>query len=307
VRLLVHAALAAVALCALPASAAPLAPAPQSVESFDVGTLHVDRYGTGKRPVVLVPGLGSGPWVWYGTIAHFSADYTMYVLTLPGFDGRPATAKTPLFDTFASDFNALLDRHKIERPVVVGHSLGGTLAIRLGELSPDRLRGIVAVDGLPIFPPVANMSPEQRTVAAGQAAAAFASLDPAGVLASQKRFMSGFGTNDPALVDPIAALEARSDPKALAAWLKEDVQSDFRPELAKVSVPLLEIVPYFPPDHVKPPLQFTQAQTVEYYSSLLMGAPHVSVEPLPDARHFAMLDQPDAFYAILGSFLAANS
>ncbi|MDQ2858711.1 MAG: alpha/beta hydrolase [Candidatus Eremiobacteraeota bacterium] len=305
-KFFVQAVLAAVALCVVPASAAPLAPAPQSVESFDVGTLHVDRYGTGKRPVVLIPGLGSGPWVWYGTIAHFSTDYSMYVLTLPGFDGRPATAETPLFSTFASDFNALLDGRKIERPIVVGHSLGGTLAIRLGELAPDRLRAIVAVDGLPIFPPVATLSQEQRTASAGQAAAAFASLDPAGVLASEKRFMSGFGTSDPALVDPIAALEARSDPKALAAWLQEDVQSDFRPELSKISIPLLEIMPYFPPDHVKPPLQFTQEQAADYYRSLLAGAPHVTVAPLPDARHFAMLDQPDAFYAILGPFLAAN-
>ncbi len=91
--------------------------------------------------MILIPGLASGPWSWYGTIAHFQPQYTIYSLTLPGFDGRPATTKTPLFDTFASDFTALLDQRKIDKPIVMGHSLGGTLAIMLGEQDAESAQG----------------------------------------------------------------------------------------------------------------------------------------------------------------------
>lgn len=288
-------------------SAAPLAPAPAVAESFDVGTLHVDRYGSGKPAMVLIPGLGSGPWSWYGTIAHFEPQYTIYSLTLPGFDGRPATTKTPLFATFASDFNALLDRRKIDKPIVMGHSLGGTLAIMLGEREPNRLGAIIAVDGLPIFPPFATMTAEQRTTAAAQAAASIASADPAASLAYNKHYMSTVGTIDPALVDPTAALEAKSDPKAVAAWFGEDASTDLRPDLAKITIPFLEIMPYYASDHTgsaQKVMQYTQTQSVAFYQSLLAGAPQAHVVAIPDARHFAMLDQPTAFYAAVEKFTA---
>jgi len=287
------------------ANAAPLAAAPAVTESFNVGTLHVDRYGTGKQAMILIPGLGSGPWSWYGTIAHFEPQYTVYALTLPGFDGRPATTKTPLFGTFASDFNALLDQRKIDKPIVMGHSLGGTLAIMLGEQESNRLKAIVAVDGLPVYPLMANMTPEQRKAGGAQAAAPIASSDPATTLAYEKRFMSTFGTIDSALVDPTATLEAKSDPKAVAAWFQEDITSDLRPDLAKITIPLLEIMPYYAPDHTHPPLQYTQAETLAFYQSLLAGAPQAKVVPIPDARHFAMLDQPAAFYAAVEKFVAS--
>lgn len=290
---------------AMPASAAPLPPAPAVAESFNVGTLHVDRYGTAKQAMVLIPGLGSGPWSWYGTIAHFEPQYTVYALTLPGFDGLPPTAKTPLFATFTSDFSALLDQRKIDKPIVMGHSLGGTLAIMLGEQQASRLKAIIAVDGLPVYPLTANMTPEQRKAAGAQVAAPIASADPATGLAYEKRFMSTFGTNDPALVDPTAALEAKSDAKAVAAWFQEDITSDLRPDLAKITIPLLELMPYYAPDHTQPPLKYTQAETLAFYQSLLTGAPQAQVVPIPDARHFAMLDQPAAFYAAVEKFVAS--
>jgi hypothetical protein len=47
------------------------------------------------RPLILIPGLASGGWVWQETVRAFSPDHAMYVLTLPGFDGRPAAGATP--------------------------------------------------------------------------------------------------------------------------------------------------------------------------------------------------------------------
>lgn len=303
-----HRALRAAALgFALPLLAAQAAlaneipPAPVASASFDAGSLHVDRYGNGARALILIPGLGSGPWSWYGTIARFAPQYTVYVLTLPGFDGRPATSKTPLFDTFASDFWAFLEQQHVDRPVIVGHSLGGTLGLLLAQQHPERLAGVIAVDGLPVFPMLAQASVAQRDAMAAQSAAKFASLDPATELAYETNFMATIGTRDPQLVAPAAKLEARSDPKAVAAWLAEDLRADLRPAMNRAGVPILEIAPYDPAGGSP----FTQEQTVAFYRSLLAGAPNATVVALAPARHFAMLDQPDAFYAQVTQFLAA--
>ena len=115
-----------------------------------------------KTDLYWIPGLACGSWEWYGTIARFAPKYNVYVITLPGFDGRPTTNERPLFTTFARDFWELLAAHKITNPVVVGHSLGGTLAIALAEEHPQRLSAIIAADGLPIFPTLADATAQQR-------------------------------------------------------------------------------------------------------------------------------------------------
>jgi pimeloyl-ACP methyl ester carboxylesterase len=294
----------ALALCCLnvrPVVAAPFSPAPKPAESFDAGTLHVDRFGTGAQVLVFVPGLASGAWVWYDTIAEFSPGYTVYVITLPGFDGRPATNEKPLFATFARDFWAMLAGHNIEKPVLIGHSLGGTLAIALAEDHPDRLGGIVAVDGLPVIPSLSNVTPAQRQAMATQIANAYASHSPTEALAAQMNYMKTIGTNKPELVEPAAHLAARSDPKAIAAWMQEDLTCDLRPNLGKITIPFMEIMPYDP----KQASPYTQEQTLDFYKSLVAACPKATVVAIAPSRHFAMLDQPEAFHKAIAQFLAA--
>jgi pimeloyl-ACP methyl ester carboxylesterase len=298
------AAAAGIALCILnvrPIAAAPFSPAPHPMESFDAGTLHADKFGSGNQVLVLIPGLAGGAWVWYDTIAKFSPTCTVYVITLPGFDGRAATDEKPLFTTFARDFWAMLAAHKIERPLVIGHSLGGTLAIAVAEEHPERLSGIVAADGLPVFPMVASATPEQRKAMARQMANTFASQSKADELVAQKNYMSTIGTNKPELVEPAAVLAAKSDPKAIAAWMQEDLTNDLRPNLGKITVPFLEIMPYDP----KQGSPYTQEQTLTFYKSLIAGAPQATVVAVTPAFHFVMLDQPEAFYKAVAQFLSA--
>lgn len=276
----------------LPSAAAPS-------EGFDVGTLHVERYGNGATPLILVPGLASGAWEWRGTVAQFAANHTVYVLTLPGFDGRPASTQAPLFAGFARDFWTLLDTRKIDRPVVIGHSLGGTLAIALAETHPERLRGIVAVDGLPVFPTAAGMTPEQRATAAKTLSASVAAESQADFAAYEVRYMQQVGTLDAQLAPQLGELAARSDRGAVAAWIAEDLTTDLRPQLGHITIPFVEMMPYASPS------PYTQAQTQAFYESLVAGAPHVRVVPIAPSRHFAMLDQPAAFNAEITRFLDA--
>jgi pimeloyl-ACP methyl ester carboxylesterase len=299
----IAAALALVALVAMatPAHAAMLPPAPTPSASFDSGMLHVDRYGSGSQNLILIPGLGSGPWAWYGTIAHFSPKYTIYALTLAGFDGRPATTEAPLISAFSDDFWQMLSSHDIKSPVVIGHSLGGTLAFLLAEQHPEKLRAIIAADGLPIFPLLAGKTVDERTTIANQAAGMYGALSANGALSYETNFMQTIGTDDPDLVAPTAKLEASSDPKAVAAWLQIDLITDLRPELPAISIPALEIMPYDPAVGAK--AGFTQDQGVAFYRSLLIGTPQATVVAIAPSKHFVMLDQPDKFYAAVQHFL----
>jgi pimeloyl-ACP methyl ester carboxylesterase len=296
--------LASVAIAAKPAEPSPFAAAPKPVESFDVGTLHFDKFGSGEPTLVLIPGLSEGAWAWYGTIARFSPQHAIYVVTLPGFDGRPPVKEKSLYAAFRRDFWMTLDRRKIEKPIIVGHSLGGTLAIALAEEHSERLSGVVAVDGLPVFPMFATLTAKQREAMAGQMANMFGSMTKDSQLASEKEFMSSIGTNKPELVEPCARLESRSDPKATAAWLEETLTTDLRPKTKQCTVPLLEIMPYEPADN-KGWFAQSQQQSLDFYKSLVSGAPKAQVVAIAPSRHFVMLDQPEQFYKAVDRFVGS--
>ncbi|MFY9665357.1 MAG: alpha/beta fold hydrolase [Candidatus Cybelea sp.] len=109
--------------------------------SFDAGSVHVDQYGSGAPALVLIPGLTDSGAVWATTVARYQGAHTIYVLTLPGFGNRPMVA-APMLDAVARDIAAFLRR--ANKPVLIGHSLGGFLAIRLAEEHSNLIRGAIA-------------------------------------------------------------------------------------------------------------------------------------------------------------------
>ena len=272
--------------------------------SFRSGSLRVDQYGAGGRSLVLVPGLSCGPWVWYRLIDRLAPNYTVFTVTLPGFDGNASAPGQIGFSPVAEELWAMLEARHIRRPVVIGHSLGGTLAIFLAEEHPDLLAGVVAIDGLPVFPMVANATPDQRNAFARQAATPYESMTQAQLEAANTAYMNAIGTTHADIAVAAARLEARSETVAIAAWTAESIRSDLRPGLARATVPLLEIMPYNQSDAV-PPRAFSQDQTLGFYRFLLSGAPDVTIVPASPSRHFAMFDQPATTFDAIEAFLKA--
>lgn len=289
-------------LSAVPAAAALPPPLPAATESFDSGSLHVDVYGAaGRRAVIFIPGLTTGPWEWSGEINRLQSNYTVYALTLPGFDGKPAI-KGPLFPTVSADLWTMLASHSVNRPVVIGHSLGGTLAIMLAEQNPSKLAGVISVDGLPMFPGMDRMTPDQRAQAAAQMAGSMASITtPAEFEAAEKNYVLPTLITSAADIAAVAPLTARSDPAASSAWMTEDIGLDLRKDLTKVTAPLLVIAPY--DNAFEGKVLPDAASKKSYYESLLANDPAANVQMIEPSRHFVMYDQPQKLHDAIAAFL----
>lgn len=272
--------------------------------SRTVGTLKVERHGDHGRAVILVPGLQGGPWVWQETIAQLQKDHVVYAVTLAGFDGMPAPADGgKLFDRADASLLQLIEQQKIDKPVLVGHSLGGTLALRFASEHPTLVSGVVAVDGLPIFPGMERVGAGQRQAMAAQMQQQMASATPEQFQAQSLGFMQKIGVIDPQLAARYAPMNARSDVKASAQYMAEDLAFDGRAGLKNANVPILEISPYNAPDFSQPPMVMSEAQKAAYYQSLLADAPNAKVVSIAPSRHFVMLDQPARFQQTLGDFI----
>ncbi len=276
--------------------AASIAPA----ERFESGILAVERHGSRGTPLILVPGLGSGSWAWQDTVRRFKADHVIYVVTLPGFDGRPAAAG-PVFEQARDALRQLIISRKIDRPVLVGHSLGGTLSIALAETDSKLLRGVVAIDGLPVMPGSEQTPPAMRGQMAAAIKARMSGADRSQFAAQQQQYMRGIGVTDLPTADELAKLSARSDPAAVVDIMAEVLQQDLRAGLPDIAVPVLLVAPFFEADASQRGL--TQPMVKEYYTSLMAGTPRLTVTSIAPSRHFVMFDQPDELAAALQAFI----
>jgi pimeloyl-ACP methyl ester carboxylesterase len=269
-----------------------------------VGSLKIEKHGDHGRPIVLIPGLSGGPWVWQDTVARLEKDHVVYTLTLAGFDGMPApTQGGNFFDLADQSLGQWLQNAHLGKPVLVGHSLGATLALRFASEHPELISGVVAVDGLPLFPGMDRVSDEQRKAMAVGMQKHMAGFTPEQFASDQLKYMQTTGVIDPKLAARYAPMNSRSDIKATAQYMAEDLSSDLRPGLKNANVPILEISPYNPADFASGPMKMSEQQKADYYQSLLANAPDAKVVSISPARHFVMLDQPAKFQQTLDGFI----
>jgi len=276
--------------------AATIAPA----ERFDIDGVLVERHGAASgRPLILIPGLASGSWAWQDTIRAFGATHPVYVLTLPGFDGRPAASAQPFAAARAAVARLIQDR-KLDKPVIVGHSLGGTLGYAVAEDQPALVGGVVAIDGLPVMPGTEALAPAQRAQMAEGMRGRIAGA-PAAFAGQQQAYMRTIGVIDMGKADDLARLSARSDPASTAQYAADVLNLDLRPGLTSIQAPLLVISPYHDLDASQQGI--SESAKADYYRSLLDGAPKVQVVSVAPARHFAMIDQPQKVNEAIENFL----
>ena len=278
--------------------------APPAAEAFTVGTLRVQRYGDRGRPLILIPGLENGSWAWRGEIERFRHDHVVYAVTLAGFDGVPPPKhRGDLAGQAVASLADLIRSRHIDKPVLIGHSVGGALVTLFAEQHSKLIAGVVSVDGLPIFPGMEGMTRAQRQAEADKMAAEVAHATPQQFEKQAFSFMQPPCTIDPAVGARYLPLMARSDQATVAEYLKQGIPSDFRPGLKNITVPLLEISPYYAPDFSEPPMKSTEAEKTAYYQLQLKGTPDARVLSISPSRHCVMFDQPEKLDRAIADFL----
>ena len=259
-------------------------------ERFEVGSMLVERHGQRGTPMILIPGLGSGAWAWQDMVRRFSTEHVVYVVTLAGFDGRAPVAGNPI-DNARQSLRQLIVSRKLDRPVLIGHSLGAALSIAFAEQDSGLIRGVVAIDGLPVMPGSENMPPAQRAAFAAIVKTRMAGGTSEQFEMGQQQYMRGVGVIDIDRADELAKLSARSDQGAMGEAAAALFAIDMRPGLADIKVPVLLVAPYFEADATQRGL--TQDTATGYYASLMAGTPKLKVVSIAPSRHFVMFDQPE--------------
>ena len=123
-------------------AAAPPAPPPPA-------RFTVEVRGAGPD-VILIPGLTAGREVWASTVAA-APGYRYHLIQVAGFAGAPAAGNSagPVVAPLAEAIARYILAQRLVRPAIVGHSMGGTLALMIGARHPSLAGRIMVVDMLP--------------------------------------------------------------------------------------------------------------------------------------------------------------
>jgi 3-oxoadipate enol-lactonase len=252
------------------------------------GIGYLEAGAASAVPIVFLHGIGGAARMFRAQLDHFGADYRAIAWDMPGYGG---SAPLPLvtIDALAAALGGFIDELGLDRPILVGHSLGGMLLQRLLAKAPNYARAVVLA----------------------QTSAAFGSRDPAW----QNEFLSArlgpldAGNSMAALAEAMVAgmVGPGADPAGVAlardclahtpdSTYRDSVLAlrgfDCRDALAQIAVPALVLAGTL--DTSAP------ASGMERMAARIPGAQYIALE---GAGHLAYLEQPQPFNAALERFL----
>lgn len=270
---------------------------------FESGRFHV-RVDGPEHPVgdvILVPGLTSSPEVWEGLTETLKGRYRVHRVHVQGFAGAPAedNATGPVSAPVAEDLARYIAEQGLEKPAVIGHSMGGTIAMMLAARHPDSVGKLMVVDMVPFMGAMfggPGATAESVAPVADQIHAVMANGPREAYNAQATASINGMINTESLRAGPIRDMET-SDQKVAAAAFRELIVTDLRPELARITAPTTVLYVKFNDPRMTPEI------TDGIYQASFATLPGAELKRIDDSAHFIMLDQPAVFAAEVNAFL----
>ncbi|MEA3013696.1 MAG: hypothetical protein QOD42_2241 [Sphingomonadales bacterium] len=254
---------------ARPAAAAP---------GFAPTRFSVEVRGSGPD-VILIPGLASGRGIWAETVRAVPG-YRYHLIHVHGFAGAPARAnrRGEIVSPLADEIARYIRSAHLRRPFVIGHSMGGTVAMMIGARFPRLIGRIMVVDMLP--------APAAMVGGSASGTGALAS----GLLSSNsgRRLFGSLMRN----FSPPDSTLRTSDADVVARAMTELAAIDLTAWLPNIRAPMTIVYASWD--------RRAAAALDRNFARAYAGARFVRID---NSGHMVMLDQPARFAAAVRDFL----
>lgn len=248
------------------------------------------KKGSGRQNIILLAGLGTSTKVWDETIAVLSKTKTCYAVSFSGFAGSKAQSN-PDLTLWEKDIVKFIKDKKIKNPVLIGHSMGGTLALQIAANHPDIISKLVVVDAFPS--PTALYNPRfksQENIDCTPIINQFAGMDESQFYNFQKTNISQMAS-DKTRIETILDWFVKSDRKTFGKIYCELLNTDLREKLSAIKCPAVILV--------QPAFKSKEREVIQQYA-LLKNA---DIRYAERGLHFIMYDDWEWFINSLQSFL----
>ncbi|MCA8829373.1 alpha/beta fold hydrolase [Hymenobacter pini] len=251
------------------------------------------------RPVLLIPGLTCPGSVWNETVARYQKQYQCHVITLTGFGGTPAPASTDqLLLNVRDQLLTYIQTQKLNKPTIIGHSLGGFMALWMSSTRPEAVGPLLIVDSLPFMGAVQNptvTAEQMRPMAENMRR----QMSQGHMTAAQQRQMTASMVTDTARITQVTRWALQSDPATVAQAMYDMYTTDLRPDVARIQQPVLVLGAWAAYKAYGSTKESTKAIFDAQYAKL----PNHRVEMSEAGKHFLMYDDQQWFFQQADAFL----
>ena len=229
------------------------------------------REGRGEDEIVLIHGLGADASVWDDVIPYLRGTLKVWTYELHGH-GQTQPLSNPSITAEAEALGAYLKEHDLPYPTLVGHGMGGLIALRFAFDHPVDVERLILIDAAP------------RQLATDEEKQHIA----VSLVEDYERFIAARYLNyspNPEISERIVDMALRTDSVSFVSLLMSSFDFDMTAELSKQSVPILVIGSemLFPGDASERAMLdhigFGSARTIAF-------------KKIPLAGHYIMLERP---------------
>lgn len=254
---------------------------------------EVKKTGKGSQSIIFIPGFASSGEVWSETVTKFDKNFSCYVLTMKGFAGVQPMADASFKDWEKGIADYLKDQ-KIGKVIIIGHSMGGGMALALAADYPELVSKIVVVDALPCL--AALSDPNFKSKENNDCSATIKALKAM----NEEQFKQMQTGTIPRLVadssmqETVIGWSMKSDRTTFAKMYCDFTNTDLREKIKTIQCPsLILLESYF--------VNFKPAIETQY-----KNLKNADMRYATKGLHFIMYDDKEWFFEQLNNFLLSH-
>lgn len=255
----------------------------RSVRSADGAEIAFSVAGRGETALVFIHGWSCDSTYWDAQAPAFSGAYTTVTVDLAGHGGSSATRRNWSMAAYGHDVAAVIRSLPHRRIVLVGHSMGGYVALEAARLVPERVIGVIGVDSLQ------DLDGQETDKQGAEALLANLRHDPQQT--TRSFVLESFFTerSEPALARRIADDMASAPPSVSVPSMETLIRYDPKPAGSALQIPVVAIVGEMMP------VNETAARRL---------VPGFRARKISGAGHFLHIEDPATFNATLAAEVA---
>lgn len=241
------------------------------------GSVFYLSRGEGTPPIIAIHGAGGVGRYWGNQVASLGNVTQLVTFDLPGH-GRSTGPTHTSIDEGAQRVTALMNVLGMQRAILMGHSMGGAIALWLALHQPDRVAGLVLVGTggrLRVHPDIVN---GLRT-----------DWEATTRLITEWHYAPA---TSPLIIDAGTADLRQTDPSIMLSDYEACNQFDIMDRIGNIPAPALIVVGEH--DRLTPP---------KYAEFLAQQLPNAKLQVIPQAGHMVMIEQPNAVNAAVAAFV----
>lgn len=240
------------------------------------------------RPVVLLHGFGEDRTIWNKQVAELSRAYTCIVPNLPGTGASPLPGGTCSMESLADAVHAILVHEQLSDVILLGHSMGGYIALAFAEKYPHLLAGLGLIHSTALADEEAKKENRRKSIRLIEREGKDIFLRTM----VPNLYAPGAADRIPSDLEFHLAMALALPSETLLAYYRAMIERPDRTQILRsATCPVLFVVGM--QDHAVPYRQVLSQ----------VSLPAVSmVELLPDVGHTGMLETPERMNSILNSY-----